>query len=86
MSLVRFPLMSVEEFAMGPAQCGLLTDREVVSLFLYFTVNPKPQVGFEAMPRCRMMGKELTVCRFKQTDHRWGYSGTSDKIRYKINK
>ncbi|KAF7996341.1 hypothetical protein HCN44_001973 [Aphidius gifuensis] len=86
LSLVRFPLMSVEEFAMGPAQCGLLTDREVVSLFLYFTVNPKPQVGFEAMPRCRMMGKELTVCRFKQTDHRWGYSGTSDKIRFSVDK
>ncbi|XP_015117553.1 BTB/POZ domain-containing protein 1 [Diachasma alloeum] len=82
LSLVRFPLMSVEEFAMGPAQCGLLTDREVVSLFLYFTVNPKPSVGFEAMPRCRMMGKELTVCRFQQTDARWGYSGTSDRIRF----
>ncbi|XP_011310799.1 BTB/POZ domain-containing protein 1-like [Fopius arisanus] len=82
LSLVRFPLMSVEEFAMGPAQCGLLTDREVVSLFLYFTVNPKPSVGFEAMPRCRMMGKELTVCRFQQTDSRWGYSGTSDRIRF----
>lgn len=28
-SLVRFPLMSMEEFASGPAQSGLLTDREV---------------------------------------------------------
>lgn len=86
LALVRFPLMSVEEFAMGPAQCGLLTDREVVSLFLYFTVNPKPSVGFEAMPRCRMMGKELTVSRFQQTDSRWGYSGTSDRIRFSVDK
>ncbi|XP_044588074.1 BTB/POZ domain-containing protein 1-like [Cotesia glomerata] len=86
LSLVRFPLMSVEEFAMGPAQCGLLTDREVVSLFLYFTVNPKPAVGFEAMPRCRMMGKELTVCRFQQTDSRWGYNGTSDRIRFSVDR
>ena len=37
--LVRFPLMSVEEFAAGPAQSGVLTDREVVQLFLYFTVS-----------------------------------------------
>ena len=43
---IRFPLMTVEEFAQGPAQSGILTDRECVSLFLHFTVNPKPQWGF----------------------------------------
>lgn len=46
LSLIRFPLMTVEEFAQGPAQSGLLTDRELVSLFLYFTVNPKPPIPF----------------------------------------
>ncbi|XP_043271755.1 BTB/POZ domain-containing protein 1-like [Venturia canescens] len=86
LALVRFPLMSVEEFAAGPAQSGLLTDREVVSLFLYFTVNPKPPVGFEAMPRCRRLGKELTVSRFQHTDRRWGYSGTSDRIRFSVDR
>ena len=60
---VRFPLMSVEEFACGPAQSGILTDRETVSLFLHFTVNPKPPVGFLDVPRCSMTGKEQTVCR-----------------------
>ena len=39
LSLIRFPLMTVEEFAQGPAQSGILTDREVVQLFLYFTVS-----------------------------------------------
>lgn len=29
----------------GPAQSGILVDREVVSLFLHFTVNPKPRCG-----------------------------------------
>ncbi|XP_012272469.1 BTB/POZ domain-containing protein 1 [Orussus abietinus] len=86
LSLVRFPLMSTEEFAIGPAQCGLLTDREVVSVFLYFTLNPKPSVGFKAMPRCRMMGKEQTVCRFQDTSSRWGYSGTSDRIRFSVDR
>ena len=61
---VRFPLMSVEEFACGPAQSGILTDRETVSLFLHFTVNPKPPVGFLDVPRCSMTGKEQTVCRY----------------------
>ena len=62
---VRFPLMSVEEFACGPAQSGILTDRETVSLFLHFTVNPKPPVGFLDVPRCSMTGKEQTVCRYR---------------------
>lgn len=80
--LVRFPLMSIEEFALGPAQSGVLTDRELVSLFLYFTVNPKPPVGFPDVPRCCIVGKEQTVQRFQLTESRWGYSGTSDRIRY----
>ena len=32
-------------------QSGILTDRECVSLFLHFTVNPKPPVGFLDVPR-----------------------------------
>jgi len=63
---IRFPLMTVEEFAQGPAQSGILTDRECVSLFLHFTVNPKPPVGFLDVPRCSMTGKEQTVSRYQQ--------------------
>ena len=74
--------MTVEEFAQGPAQSGILADRECVSLFLHFTVNPKPPVGFLDVPRCSMTGKEQTVCRFQQIESRWGYSGTADKIRF----
>ncbi|XP_077295988.1 BTB/POZ domain-containing protein 2-like [Arctopsyche grandis] len=83
---IRFPLMSVEEFAMGPAQSGLLSDREVVQLFLYFTVNPKPNVGFLDLPRCCMTGIEQTAQRFIHTESRWGYSGTSDRIRFSVDK
>jgi BTB/POZ domain-containing protein 1/2 len=43
--------MTVEEFANGPAQSQILSDREVVELFLYFTVNPKPRVRFNDTPR-----------------------------------
>lgn len=83
---VRFPLMSVEEFAQGPAQSGILTDKEIVSLFLHFTVNPKPPVAFLDVPRCSMTGKEQTVNRFQQIESRWGYSGTSDKIRFIVDR
>uniref|UniRef100_A0A1B6F9I4 BTB domain-containing protein n=2 Tax=Proconiini TaxID=565685 RepID=A0A1B6F9I4_9HEMI len=82
LELVRFPLMSVEEFACCPAQSGILTDREVVSLFLYFTINPKPSISFKDTPRCSMTGKEQSVNRFQQIESRWGYSGTSDRIRF----
>ena len=84
LQLIRLPLMTVEEFAQGAAQSGILLDREVVQLFLYFTVNPKPSVGFLDTPRCCLTGKEHLVSRFCQIESRWGYSGTSDRIRYCI--
>ncbi|XP_026679087.1 BTB/POZ domain-containing protein 1 [Diaphorina citri] len=81
LTLVRFPLMSVEEFAAGPAQSGLLEDSQLVRLFLYFHVNPKPAIPFFDGPRCSMTGKEQVVHRFQHIESRWGYSGTSDRIR-----
>ncbi|KAG1932092.1 BTB/POZ domain-containing protein 2 [Pimephales promelas] len=86
LSLIRFPLMTIEEFAAGPAQSAILTDREVVSLFLHFTVNPKPRVEFIDRPRCCLRGKECSITRFGQVESRWGYSGTSDRIRFSVNR
>ncbi|XP_067086542.1 BTB/POZ domain-containing protein 2-like [Osmerus mordax] len=86
LALIRFPLMTIEEFAAGPAQTGILTDREVVTLFLHFTVNPKPQVEFIDRPRCCLRGKECSITRFAQVESRWGYSGTSDRIRFSVNR
>ena len=80
--LIRFPLMTVEEFAQGAAQSCMLNDREVVELFLHFTVNPKPAVNFLDVPRCCLTGREQVVSRFCQIESRWGYSGTSDRIRW----
>jgi len=82
---IRFPLMSVKEFAQGPAQSGVLTDKETVSLFLHYTVNLKPPDGFLDVPRCSMSGQELSICRFQQIESRWGYSGSSDKIRFIVD-
>ncbi|KAJ8277288.1 hypothetical protein GJAV_G00073570 [Gymnothorax javanicus] len=86
LALIRFPLMTIEEFAAVPAQSGILTDREVVSLFLHFTVNPKPRVDFIDRPRCCLRGKECSITRFGQVESRWGYSGTSDRIRFSVNQ
>uniref|UniRef100_A0A1A8GB19 BTB (POZ) domain containing 2 n=1 Tax=Nothobranchius korthausae TaxID=1143690 RepID=A0A1A8GB19_9TELE len=86
LTLIRFPLMTIEEFAAGPAQSSILMDREVVSLFLHFTVNPKPRVDFIDRPRCCLRGKECSITRFGQVESRWGYSGTSDRIRFSVNR
>ena len=83
---IRFPIMSIEEFSNGPALSGVLTDKECVSLFLHFTLNPKPPVAFLETPRCSMTGKEQTVSRFNQVESRWGYPGTPDKIRFIVDK
>lgn len=78
--------MPVEDFAADSAQSGLLTDKEVVSLFLYFHVNPKPKVDFLDRPRCCLTGREKSVKRFSKIENRWGYSSTSDRIRFSVNK
>ena len=39
LDLIRFPLMTIEEFAQGPAQTDLLTDADKVQMFLYYVVR-----------------------------------------------
>ncbi|XP_075904178.1 BTB/POZ domain-containing protein 1-like isoform X2 [Nelusetta ayraudi] len=63
--LIRFPLMTVEEFA---------------------AVNPKPRVDYIDRPRCCLRGEECSIHRFQQVESRWGYSGTSDRIRFNVNR
>uniref|UniRef100_G3PQH4 BTB domain containing 1 n=1 Tax=Gasterosteus aculeatus aculeatus TaxID=481459 RepID=G3PQH4_GASAC len=82
---VPFPL-DILSCATGPAQSGILFDREVVNLFLHFTVNPKPRVDYIDRPRCCLRGEECSINRFQQVESRWGYSGTSDRIRFNVNK
>uniref|UniRef100_A0A915JEN3 PHR domain-containing protein n=1 Tax=Romanomermis culicivorax TaxID=13658 RepID=A0A915JEN3_ROMCU len=65
---------------------GILTDREVVNLFLFFTVNPKPSVSFLDIPRCCVTGKEQVVNRFQKIEGRWGYSGTPDRIKFNVDR
>lgn len=86
LNLLRYPLMTVEEFAAGPAQSDLLKKEEVVEIFLHFTVNPKPKLPYPDQPRCCHTGKEEVVSRFTEYASRWGYSGTCDRIRFTVNR
>ncbi|PAV68291.1 hypothetical protein WR25_12947 [Diploscapter pachys] len=86
LNLVRYPLMTVEEFAQGPAQSGLLSERQALDLFLHFTVNPKPSSGFIDKPRAAIPGSENVVNRFQRIETRWGYNGTSDRIKFTVDR
>ncbi|XP_026176360.1 BTB/POZ domain-containing protein 1 isoform X3 [Mastacembelus armatus] len=49
-------------------------------------VNPKPRVDYIDRPRCCLRGEECSINRFQQVESRWGYSGTSDRIRFNVNR
>ncbi|XP_044732113.1 BTB/POZ domain-containing protein 2-like [Chrysoperla carnea] len=88
--LIRFLLMSIEEFAFGPAKSDLLNDREVREMFLYLTkVNPKPTDGILDVPRCAMTGKEKSVNRFPQVVGNWSFAtpiNRYDCIQFSVDK
>lgn len=88
LKLIRFPLMAPEEFAQGPAQSGILTDKEVISIFLYFNLPAKSYKLCEFDDEPRSTFKEYTVNRFRQgeVEHRWSYSDAFDRIRFKCDR
>lgn len=49
--LVRIPTMTLEEFANGAAQLGILTLQETIDIFLNFTAHNKPQLSYPTKAR-----------------------------------
>lgn len=49
--LVRIPTMTLEEFANGAAQMGILTQQETIDIFFHFTANNKPVLVYPTKPR-----------------------------------
>jgi BTB/POZ domain-containing protein 1/2 len=88
LKLIRFPLMSQEEFAQGPAQSGILTDKEIISIFLYFNLPAKSYKLCEFDDEPRSTFKEYIVNRFREgeVEHRWSYSDAFDRIRFKCDR
>jgi BTB/POZ domain-containing protein 3/6 len=85
--LVRFPTMTLDEFANGPAQSEVLTAKEVTEIFLYFTAVNKPKVPF---PTKRRTGLKVHTChRFQSSAYRsnqWRYRGRCDSIQFSVDK
>lgn len=49
--LIRIPTMTLEEFANGAAQIGILTQQETIDIFFHFTANNKPSLQYPTKPR-----------------------------------
>ncbi|VUZ45484.1 unnamed protein product [Hymenolepis diminuta] len=59
-----------------------------VKIFQHFIVakSVKPELPFVKRPRCYQHDAEEVVQRFVLVDQRWDYRGTSDRIRFKVDR
>ncbi|XP_013192203.1 BTB/POZ domain-containing protein 6-B isoform X1 [Amyelois transitella] len=85
--LIRFPTMSLEEFANSAAQLGILTPQETIDIFLHFTASTKPQLSYPVKQRA---GLKAQIChRFQSCAYRsnqWRYRGRCDSIQFCVDK
>ncbi|XP_054726182.1 BTB/POZ domain-containing protein 6-B isoform X1 [Anastrepha obliqua] len=85
--LIRMPTMTLEEFANGVAQTGILTSQETIDIFLHFTAQSKPHLSFSTRPRA---GLKTQVChRFQSCAYRsnqWRYRGRCDSIQFSVDR
>ncbi|XP_073816117.1 BTB/POZ domain containing protein 3 lute isoform X2 [Musca autumnalis] len=85
--LIRIPTMSLDEFANGVAQTGILTSQETIDMFLHFTAKIKPTLNFPTKPRA---GLKTQVChRFQSCAYRsnqWRYRGRCDSIQFSVDR
>ncbi|XP_045502703.1 BTB/POZ domain-containing protein 6-B isoform X1 [Colias croceus] len=85
--LIRFPTMTLEEFANSAAQLGILTPQETIDIFLHFTASSKPQLSYPIKTRA---GLKSQIChRFQSCAYRsnqWRYRGRCDSIQFCVDK
>lgn len=84
---IRIPNMSLEEFANGPAQSGILTLRETTDIFLHYTAKHKPNLPFKHKSRTGL--HPLRCHRFQSSAYRsnqWRYRGRCDSIQFSVSK
>ncbi|KAJ8971498.1 hypothetical protein NQ317_013137 [Molorchus minor] len=85
--LIRIPTMTLEEFANGAAQIGILTQQETIDIFFHFTANNKPSLHYPIKPRA---GLKSQVChRFQSCAYRsnqWRYRGRCDSIQFSVDR
>lgn len=87
LQMIRIPTMTLEEFANGVAQTGILTPQETIDIFLSFTAKKKPNLEYSIKSRA---GLKTQVChRFQSCAYRsnqWRYRGRCDSIQFSVDK
>lgn len=83
LELIRFPLMSQEEFAKCVPDSGMLKSKEIVQLFMYFNLRRNPE-RFSCVPRG---SRNIQRCkRFSESSCFWQYNrDLPDVIRFTVN-
>jgi len=85
--LIRFPAMTVEEFADEVVKSGLLSLQETTDIFMHFTAKEKPRVPYPTKAR---IGLQMQVCRrFQSSAYRsnqWRYRGRCDSIQFCVDR
>lgn len=88
--LIRFPAMTVKEFANGPARSKLLTESEKNILFIRFNSSTsKPEVPFSLSPRrpVKFLPKLKACNTYSQLSRIQGLDYTlSNWLGFKVNK
>ncbi|KAH7711465.1 BTB/POZ domain-containing protein 2 [Aphelenchoides avenae] len=80
---IRFPLFDAEEFASGPAESGILSADECVSVFKWFTAKKKPSlfsVDARALLDIEGLLKHLGAPRSGTCEHERGVWVDVDKL------
>ncbi|CAP26221.1 Protein CBR-TAG-30 [Caenorhabditis briggsae] len=85
--LIRFPLMKMEEFALN-VDPQLLSESEMNKIYKYLAVSPpdRPVLVYSDRPRCQISSTEYVVSRFQRIENRWGFNGTSDRIKFMVDR
>ncbi|XP_014785107.1 BTB/POZ domain-containing protein 6-B isoform X1 [Octopus bimaculoides] len=84
---IRLPAMSLEDFANGPAQSGIITLKETTDIFLHFTAHSKPILPFIHNQRTGLQPQKCR--RFQSSAYRsnqWRYRGRCDSIQFSVDR
>lgn len=85
--LIRFPSMTLQEFADGVAQSDVLTLKEARDVFLWFTATNKPRLEFPVVSRAGLVPQRCH--RFQSSAYRsnqWRYRGRCDSIQFAVDR
>lgn len=74
--LIRFPLMSPEEFANGPLKSGIVPERDVIDIFSFHHAKDSPKISFSSTPRNTSLRKSSICHRFTRVREgaHWRYT------------